>query len=218
MILELEKLLWVIPGVIFIYQYNKRRNSEVINLSGWSYIFALVTVASITWLPIDILFSYVIEHFSISISSKMKVFLLAVFSSFFSFGLVLISTYYVLFFSKWILPKVYDDFILSCLKLKVKPVILSLKNGKVYTGILCKYPSNPKSRYESQIISIIPIKSGFRSKDTGEVQWGIKYPTEEEFLTENGIIIPRSEIVTFGKFNKKIFEYFNNSRNLQKNL
>ena len=47
-------------------------------------------------------------------------------------------------------------------------MLLTLKNGKAYIGILWKYPEHPKSRYESQTISIIPLRSGYREKEKNE--------------------------------------------------
>ena len=51
--LELHNVLWIIPGVIFIYLYNKRRFGDSISLSGWPYLFFLVVIASLTWLPAE---------------------------------------------------------------------------------------------------------------------------------------------------------------------
>ena len=49
--LELHNILWVIPGFIFVNNYNRLHNVNVIDLSGWSYVFALVLIAALTWLP-----------------------------------------------------------------------------------------------------------------------------------------------------------------------
>ena len=53
--LELQNILWVIPGVIFIYIYNKRKPADSITVSGWPYVFLLVFIAVFTWLPVEIL-------------------------------------------------------------------------------------------------------------------------------------------------------------------
>lgn len=44
--------------------------------------------------------------------------------------------------------------------------LLTLKNRKAYIGIPWKYPENPRSKHESQTISIVLIKSGYRKRDT----------------------------------------------------
>ena len=49
--LELYNILWVIPGVIFINLYNRKRPNQSISLSGLPYLFFLVIIAIFTWLP-----------------------------------------------------------------------------------------------------------------------------------------------------------------------
>lgn len=78
--------------------------------------------------------------------------------------------------------------------------------SQTYIGILLKYPENPRSRHESQMISIIPLVSGGRNKEIKEAEWGTFYP--KGHLNDCEIAIPRSEIITFGKFNEKVFKYF----------
>ncbi|MBC6415951.1 MAG: hypothetical protein GDA46_06130 [Bdellovibrionales bacterium] len=55
--LDLYNILWVTPGIIFIHFYNIRRPNQVIDLSGWQYLFFLVLIATLTWLPSEWLVS-----------------------------------------------------------------------------------------------------------------------------------------------------------------
>jgi len=105
---------------------------------------------------------------------------------------------------------VYDNFYKKCIEWENKEILLTLKNGKTYQGLLWKYPESPKSRHESQTISMVPFKSGYRSDKTKEVVWNTYYPKYENYfdLVDMEIIIPRTEIITFGKFNNKTFEHF----------
>ena len=108
------------------------------------------------------------------------------------------------------LPRVYDNFHRKCIDWENQTVILTLKNGKAYIAVLWKYPESPTARHESQTISIVPYSSGYRDDVTKEIIWTTHYPEYEndmQFL-DMEIIIPRSEIVTFGKFNEKVFDYF----------
>lgn len=111
---------------------------------------------------------------------------------------------------KFISIPVYDNFYNKCIAWENKFVLLTLKNGKAYIGILWKYPEIPKSRHESQTIAIIPFKSGYRIEDTKKIDWNTDYPEyeDESQFMDMEVIIPRSEIITFGKFNKKVFEHF----------
>ncbi|MCZ0931985.1 MAG: hypothetical protein OXJ52_02405 [Oligoflexia bacterium] len=114
------------------------------------------------------------------------------------------------FILKWITIPVYDNFYKKCVEWENKEILLTLKNGKTYQGFLWKYPENSKSRHESQTISIVPFKSGYRTNETKEVIWNIYYPKYESYfdLVNMEIIIPRTEIATFGKFSRKTFDHF----------
>ncbi len=263
--LELHKLLWVIPGVIFIHIYNKRRPVDSINLSGWSYLFSLVIVAVFIWLPVEILFQDKLDVFgkwgilaTPAVSGLLAFFIalalasseiikwpswLYLFASLFITAIIWLSVEIILagglsFFDKpqktanlwipvisgiifFILTPLFiklsniiffnmqDSFLIDCIYWENLPVILSLRNDKAYIGILLKYPENPRVRHESQTISIIPLASGGRNRNTKEVKWGLFYP--QDALKDCEISIPRNEIVTFGKFNEKVFEHFNSS-------
>ena len=197
---DLYNFLWVIPGVIFIYFYNKRRPNEAIDLSGWPYIFFLVFIAAFTWLPAE----WIIPQGFGKITPLLQILL----SVTFSVVLFLITQNKSIL--KWVMIPIYDNFYKKCIEWENKEILLTLKNGKTYQGLLWKYPDSPKSRHESQTISIAPFKSGYRKNETKEVVWNTDYPKYEKHsdLVNMEIIIPRTEIVTFGKFSNKTFEHF----------
>ena len=210
--LELYNVLWVIPGFIFISLYNKKGPEKAINLSGWSYIFSLVLLAFLTWIPAEI----IAEGFKIkapywvepSMEDKISQIQTVLIAIFFSFMLLLLAQWNII--ANMIFPSIYDNFYNKCVEWENEFVLLTLKNGKAYRGLLWKYPSNLKSKYESQTISIIPFKSGYRHKTTKKVIWNSHYPEyhNKSDLISMELIIPRSEIITFGKFNHKVFEHF----------
>ena len=183
-----------------------------ISTSGWSYIFSLVFVATITWLPLE-----KIINKCDNISLEWKDLVLVFTSAMLSITLALLFSWYnnSSSFLGFLTFPAYDDFFTICIELDKKAVIVGTKNDKVYVGILLKYPKNPRSNYESQSISILPLISGGRNNNTKEVKWGGFYPDfSEQFngLSSTNyceIVIPRREIVTFGKFNIKTFEHFN---------
>ncbi len=206
--LELHNVLWVIPGVIFIYLYNRFRptlpTATAIRLSGWPYLFFLVIVATLTWFPSNWI---VVELFDVR--GKLNTQAITLFGS-------IIFMLFLLYITQWnliakiIFFPVEDNFYKKCIEWENKEILLTLKNGKAYHAILWKYPENPKLRHESQTISIIPYKSGYRD-ETKEVIWNIYYPEyrDKSDLVDMELIIPRAEIITFGKFSKRAFEHFN---------
>ena len=253
--LDLNTLLWVVPGVIFIYVYNKRRPVDSITVAGWPYLFSLVIIALFFWLPVETLLNDKLDDFGkwqilvVPATSGFIAFLTAVF--FTSIGnITTVNFRYLLFlititvliwlplhflligFEKWqilmwpvifgivifclsplltkwlkLIPfNVQDHFIKNCIEWENLSVILSLQNDKVYIGILIKFPENPRARHESQMISIIPIISGGRSKNTKQVQWEDSYPKGDLYDCE--LLISRSAIVSFGKFKKEVFNFF----------
>ena len=199
--LELHNFLWVIPGVIFIHMYNKKRPHDTINLSGWPYVFSLVLIAYLTWLPSE----FIIE--SKNILGIEKNIVLPLISVLISIILFFISQCEII--AKWIFVPIHDNFYKKCVEWENEIVLLTLKNGKTYYAFLWKYPENPKSRHESQTISIAPITSGHRDNETKKVRWDTEYPEYENKsdLIDMELIIPRTEIITFGKFSIKTFEH-----------
>ena len=209
--LDLHSVLWVIPGVVFIHLYNKRRPEDTISLSGWPYLFSLVVIATLTWLPAE----FIIKN-DILNSKTLFVNTLNIGQS--TVTLLIATILAVIWFvpaqwriaSQWIFLPAYDNFYKKCIEWENKEILLTLKNGKTYQGLLWKYPESPKSRYESQTISMVPFKSGYRTKETKKVIWNTYYPEYKEYsdLVDMEIIIPRTEIITFGKFSFKTFEHF----------
>ena len=198
--LALENILWVVPGMVFIFLYNKIRPVGSIQLSGWPYVFFLVFIAAFTWSPVEWFVTNNNEYFPFL---PEKVFIL-----FFS---VCLSCVLLYLFRKTSLPywyhfDEYDNFCFKCIGLEGYSIFLTLKNEKAYVGILWKYPEDPTEKYEYQTISIIPLQSGFRREDK-TINWNIYYPHYQED-DEMEMFIPRSEIVTFAKFNPEVHKYF----------
>ncbi len=203
--LDLQNILWVVPGVVFIYFYNRIRPAGSISVSGWPYLFLLVIVAIIAWLPAEFITS------KIPFSTKIffQVWITSFISAIFSILLLWLCTASKSI-EKWIFPSVLDNFYNKCVEWENEEILLTLRNGKSYHGILWKFPENPKSRHESQTISIIPFKSGYRDEKTKEVVWNTYYLEykNKTHLVDMETIIPRSEIINFGKFSKETFKHF----------
>lgn len=202
--LDLHNILWVIPGLFFIYLYNRFRPNNkkamTVNLSGWPYLFFLVFIAALTWLPAE----FIAEKYNFA-DKEIFILIIAILLT-----AILLLLAQIEFIAKLIFLPVEDNFYKKCIEWENKEILLTLKNGKTYQGFLWRYPENPKSRHESQTISIVPFMSGYRNNETKNVVWDTYYPKyeTETDLVDMEIIIPRTEIITFGKFRNKTFEHF----------
>lgn len=207
--LDFHNILWVIPGVIFIYFYNKCRPDNImataINLSGWPYLFFLVIIAAFTWFPAELIMEVCKDDKELS--TKLITLVIAL-----AFTVILLLLAQIESIAKLIFLPVQDNFYKKCIEWENKEIFITLKNEKAYHCLLWKYPENPKSRHESQTISIIPYKSGYRDEKTKKVIWNTYYPEyrDKSDLVDMEVIIPRTEIITFGKFSKRTFEHFEN--------
>ena len=206
---NLQDIIWVVPGVVFIFLYNRRvRLNHSIRLSGWSYVFFLVGVAAVTWLPAESIIQASLPNQSSELSIWATLLILLI-STIFSIILLWLCTVNENI-EDWLFLSIRDNFYNKCIELENKEILLTLKNKKAYHGILWKYPKNPESKCELQTISIVPFKSGYRDKKNKEVIWNIYYPEPDESnkaqMDHSELFIPRSEIVTFGQYSKNIAE------------
>ncbi len=218
--LEIYNILWVIPGVIFISIYNRRRPGQAINLLGWSYVFSLVMISIVTWFPAEFIAQFFSTHFTVLNETQNQLLnMLIVLSIAIAFTFFWLLLFQWGMIAKLVLPSVHDDFYTKCLEWKEKAILLTLKNGKVYIGILSNYTKNLRDKHESQTISIIPLKSGYRENEQKRVVWNIYYPEyrSKSDLINMEVIIPRTEIITFGKFNVETHKYFESLKNQSKN-
>ena len=226
--LELHNLLWVVPGLIFVNTYNNQtRGLDSINLSGWPYIFILVLAAVPTWYPSQMMASILLSSPEVDVSGDdqrmlmsgrefMQNFIALVCSSALATGLarLLVAWHWL---KKFIVPLSTDAFINYCRQLEGALVMLALKNDKVYIGILKKYPENTSDRHELQSIFIRPVVSGYRVRETKKLIFNTSYyekKTDDSHpmtpIASIDVAIPRSEIVTLGPFDKKIFNHPSN--------
>ena len=72
--LTLESLLWVLPGICFIFAYNRLRDVETVEFSGWPYVFFIVLIGVVTVLPLKWILG---ESINSSEGLSFKVFILS---------------------------------------------------------------------------------------------------------------------------------------------
>ena len=262
--LDFHNILWVIPGVIFIYFYNRFRpvtaEQQLLIFQAGHILFFLVVIAAFTWLPAELIMEIcnnntdltkklmsliiAISFILILLLSLSKITMIKLICIVFigiviwlsaelmmetcnkaltkqlmtliiaiSFTSILLLFAQIESIAKLIFLPVQDNFYKKCVEWENKEILLTLKNGKTYQGLLWKYPDSPKSRHESQTISMVPFKSGYRNNETKEVMEHF-YPKYKEYydLVDMEIIIPRTEIITFGKFSNKTFEHFEDQK------
>ena len=204
--LDLHNILWVVPGFLFIHSFNKLRPQGSISLSGWPYVFFIVVIATFTWLPAQwMIKEEIIPYFDFYINTTAATLIISLLLAAISF---LLSRWKPI--TEFISISVHDHFYKKCIAWKFETILLTLKNGKAYIGILWESPENPRARHESQTISIIPLKSGYRDQETKNIIWDTIYPELEDgsnFEDLMELIIPRSEILTYGKFCEKTFNF-----------
>ena len=55
--LTLENLIWTIPGICFLFSYNRLRDVESLEFSGWPFVFFIVLIGAITKIPLEYFFN-----------------------------------------------------------------------------------------------------------------------------------------------------------------
>lgn len=206
--LNLETILWVCPGLVFLYFYEKTRPVSLPKAEGWRYVFSLVLLAVPTWLLAEVIVDLCGVH------SDYKTISILILSLVFSFvlslvwpGVLLKNNSLINFF----LSNVDDIFLKTCLKNQNEWVIISLRNNKCYIGFLVSHSIDMNVNFNQQDIQLQLLLSGWRSPKDGTVDWNVSYPFYSTNDDENDFactIFPRREIVTFGSFNLEIAKHF----------
>ena len=226
MSLGLDSLLWVLPGICFLFAYHRLRDVEALDFSGWSYVFFIVFVGAITILPIQWLFD---EKYSTSPSAS--VLLVSVITGFI---LPFIIKYiFIPFVNKmdtepnFFMPSSFwsivyfffplenrDKFIKNCIDYEGLAVLITvdepilLKNtnthsnieSTVYFGFLIEFPYVATQSIDSQVIRILPLLTGYRYIKDNKKSNEEKLQWIKKYTPNEdsqGIIIPRSKIIHF---------------------
>ena len=120
-----------------------------------------------------------------------------------------------------------DKMLLDALESNPKiPILITLSSKKVYVGIVNAIQEPTESEAANQYISIFPLMSGYRDKDTLEIFFTNAYPTEvtvSSAATKNSIkthkirymdiLINAEEVTHLSWFDFDLYEQVNGSIN-----
>ena len=196
--LHILNLIWVIPGIVGLWTYNRWLNKTHHQAEGWAYLFAVVVFAMPGY--------YIFEISPISDSYKCLSLAQCGFTKFsielFSSILLAFLLGYFFAFIGNIRKFSPDPFHECCYLWRKEPVLITLKNNKVYFGVLLDYTKD--LRFDCTI-RIVSICSGYRGK-YGEINWTFAYPKEHfsDQTSKIGTIISQKEIITFSLWDDAI--------------
>lgn len=195
-LITFEKLLWVLPGLLFVFLYNGSRPVQKIKLSGWPYVFFLVFVAFVTWWPLILYNKNIAEKGFEATLSPTKATLISLLLSYILF-LIVTKTPWI---CKFVNSKTMNDdvFLSSCIELEGEFVVVELKNKMLYAGYLWQYPDDVSESSYEQAISLILHAKGRFDKEKTLVDWFFVYPNmpDQNSIKNREIVISKSEILS----------------------
>lgn len=219
--LSLEALTWTIPGICFLFSYNRLRDVESLEFSGWPFVFFIVLIGAITVLPLKYLFeiSYPAVILIASTMSFLIPFIIKyIFSSFVKKleedeNFFMTSNLWSIIYFFYPLEN-RDKLIKNCIEYEGEPVFVTTKEplmicskdikptvieSTLFFGILIEFPYVATKITDSQVIRILPLLSGYKYiKETKEkIKWTQKYEIHKD---STGVIIPRNEILNFSPY------------------
>ena len=194
--LDIETLIWVIPGMVGLWTYNLKLTIKLPHTEGWTYLLAVVFFAFpyyvfLKYPPEDIINWFFSYFFEILEPMHLNDVWVLVVSSIVSAGL----GYVVAHFRNTRNKTTVDTFHDSCTSWLEKLVFITLDNKKIYLGILIDHTRDIRFEYT---IKIIPAYSGYRD-ERGRVHWDFEYPQQPGTIVE--LIIPQSKIINFVLWN-----------------
>lgn len=186
--LNIENLIWVVPGALGLWAYRYHRFVNFPAPEGWAYLLAVVFFALpyyflkfpadfiVDFFNLNKLFAGIIYMLILAISIPLSV----------KLGVAIAREQYK--YSKKVTP---DPFYSKCYAWRGKLVFITLKNDKVYLAMLREHTKDNRFEYT---ISVIPFYSGYRDKQQ-KIEWTFHYPVKKGIITE--LIIAQNEIRTF---------------------
>ena len=180
-------LIWVVPGIVGLWFYNRSINRNYYQLEGWEYLFAVVFFAIPYYVLITIwpdqqrLYGLIQLFFSIILSAALGWFLARIKNKYFD-------------------DPTPSTFYNCCFSWYQKLVFVTLSNRKVYVGLLVDYT---KAVRIEPAIKIVPVMSGYRD-ERGKVHWTDRYPvfSKEELEEEAGLIMHYEQIINFSLWSR----------------
>ena len=229
MSLTLESLLWVIPGICFLFTYHRLRDVESLEFSNWSYVFFIVLIGAVTILPVK----YFLDPDSNELSITVLI-LSSLISLVLPFTIKLIFNPFVekleqepnFFIPSFFWSLIYfffplenrDKFIKNCIESEGEAVLVTIdesiliknqnkeetKHTKsiIFLGILIEFPYVATSSIDSQVIRILPLLRGYSYIENKEekIEWiNHQYDPQED---SEGLIIPRTKIINFSAYDE----------------
>lgn len=224
---SLEGFLWVVPGIVFLFSYNRLRDVETVEFSGWPYVFFIVLVGTITYLPIREWFGPNNEIQVLVLSSFMAFLIPFAVKYSFSFFVKRLEENENFFIPSFFWSLMYffypleirDKFIKNCLDYEGEevlittdePLLIKVERGfqeiktTLFFGILVEFPYVATSVTESHVIRILPLLSGYwyvgLNCKTKKIKWVQKHEVSED---SEGIIIPRNRIIRMSRYKDEV--------------
>jgi hypothetical protein len=198
-----QLLIWILPGYFGYLTFSGFRVNHPIHKGNWDFVIQLSVFSA---------FSYWISQLILTLeSNKVSITFIAL-STFFSILLGFISALaHNFLLIKKMIPNPFDLYTQNFMDWVGKPILLVLKSNKIYVGLLLDYDRTSRGENISdRTLTILPIKSGHRHKETFAVTYTNSY--ESEAIKEHGtpILIPIREIESMRLFQISLDSHFSN--------
>lgn len=225
---QLDQWLWVIPGICFLFSYNRLRDVEAVEFSGWPFLFFIILIGALTYLPLRLYFNLPLVALLVSslIGFLIPFIIKLIFMPFVSY----LEENPNFFTSSNLWSIVYffyplenrDKFIKNCIDFEGSAIFITIKDpviikegekhttipSRVFLGFLVEFPYLAIQDTSSQVIRILPLLSGYRyidgkenkdEKGNPQIIWLKKYEIHED---STGIIIPRDKIIHLSRYDE----------------
>lgn len=188
--LTLENLIWTIPGICFLFSYNRLRDVESVEFSGWPFVFFIVLIGAITLLPLKYFFNHWSQFNTILVASSIAFFIPFIIKFLFEFFIKKLEKDENFFVNSNFWSVIYffyplenkDKFIKNCIDHEGQPVLVTTEEpvmifqkntddtdykrfytkARVFFGILIEFPYVATKVTDSQVIRILPLLSGYK--------------------------------------------------------
>jgi hypothetical protein len=207
--MDKQLLLFIVPGFITYKVFINFTKGLPNHTGGWDFVMAVLPLSYICEMIARRYYNFSMENNLYTVTSNN---IIAYVVTPLIVGLILAFAYQYLI-EREIVKSPFDLLTRECRNLFNKGVMLTMKNRKVYIGLLIDFDFGYEgSDQKNRVIQILPLRSGYRTEEDLSVEYNVRYDNPRLKKDVDHIFLPLDEVDSIRPYNKRLFRHFQSKK------